>query len=161
MKIRTKFSFLLGAATGAAVMYLLDPETGERRRRESAERARDLADQYGVSDQIEYQANRAKGVAAEAAGSVTPTDTPNAQTLIERVRSQVLGHADVNAGEINVDAAGGVVTLRGEVASREQIESLVSATRGVDGVEDVVNLLHLPDERAASTSSGAGDPTTS
>jgi len=44
VRIRTVFSFTVGAATGAGAMYLFDPDHGEERRREvrrdAAKRAR-------------------------------------------------------------------------------------------------------------------------
>ena len=39
-----KKTFLFGALTGAAGMYLLDPVSGNERRRQTADRAQEIAD---------------------------------------------------------------------------------------------------------------------
>jgi BON domain len=46
-------------------------------------------------------------------------------------------------GKVDVNVANGVVELRGEVDDGTA-ERLVTAARNVDGVRDVVNLLHPP-----------------
>jgi osmotically-inducible protein OsmY len=43
-----------------------------------------------------------------------------------------------------VNAERGVVHLRGQLETDDQIEALVSATKAIDGVKDVKNLLHTP-----------------
>jgi osmotically-inducible protein OsmY len=58
----------------------------------------------------------------------------------------VLGRMPDVAKHISVDAAKGAVTLRGQLDDREAIARLESAVRRVDGVREVVNLLHLPGE---------------
>ena len=65
------------------------------------------------------------------------------ETLVARVRSEVLRNRHVKAGEIRIDAYEGYVTLRGEVPSHE-ITELVSATARVEGVRGVRNYLHTP-----------------
>lgn len=52
MRIRTLFAFTTGVVTGAAAVYLLDPEHGQVRRREvgawAATQARDQAREVGA-----------------------------------------------------------------------------------------------------------------
>lgn len=49
MRIRTLFTFSIGAAAGAGTMYLLDPESGEQRRRELRRDAFEQAKQGAVT----------------------------------------------------------------------------------------------------------------
>ncbi len=49
MRIRTLMTFSLGAATGAGAMYLLDPDSGEERRRELRRDAFQQAKQGAVT----------------------------------------------------------------------------------------------------------------
>ncbi|MDX1621355.1 MAG: BON domain-containing protein, partial [Nitriliruptorales bacterium] len=94
-----------------------------------------------------------KGSFVEAAKSADPTERSyDPKTLIRKVESEVLGHTSVDSGEIVVDAdPEGVVTLRGQVGSQRLIDELVEQTRNVEGVKDVHNLLHLPNESPPNT----------
>ncbi|HZR95788.1 MAG TPA: BON domain-containing protein [Gaiellaceae bacterium] len=65
-------------------------------------------------------------------------------TLSHQVESELFrSHHDVK-GRVSVNAADGVVQLRGEVDSPELIDDLVARARTVRGVADVENLLHTP-----------------
>jgi hypothetical protein len=60
-------TLLTGVGLGAALMYLLDPERGKRRRALARDKAVSLANQTGraVARRSRDLGNRAKGVAAE------------------------------------------------------------------------------------------------
>ena len=60
--------------------------------------------------------------------------------------SEVLGGADKR--RISVNAEDGIVVLRGEVESAEEMNSIAEAVMRVPGVTGVENLLHLPGEPA-------------
>ena len=65
-------------------------------------------------------------------------------TLSHQVESELFrAHHDAK-GRVSVNAANGVVQLRGEVDSPELIGDLVERARSVSGVKDVENLLHTP-----------------
>jgi osmotically-inducible protein OsmY len=64
-------------------------------------------------------------------------------TLVHRVESEIFRGPDAPKGHVNVNAADGVVELRGQV-SQEQIAELGKAARRVAGVREVHNLLHVP-----------------
>ena len=49
---------------------------------------------------------------------------------------------------LNVDAVGGVVSVRGEVADLETAMGVERRIRAIPGVVDVENLLHAPGEPA-------------
>jgi osmotically-inducible protein OsmY len=137
--------FLLGVITGAGALYLLDPVMGRTRRKQAADQAIGAA--HTAQDQIAGKVTQAGDRAMGAISEALPDEAPaNDQTLVAKVRSEVLGNADWADYSLNVDAADGVVTLRGEVASIDHRDAIVEAVEGVTGVEQVSSLLHLPGE---------------
>src|SRR3954451_12526750 len=69
-------------------------------------------------------------------------------TLSHQVESELFrAHHDAK-GRVSVNAANGVVQLRGEVDSPELIGDLVERARSVSGVKEVENLLHTPGSNA-------------
>jgi osmotically-inducible protein OsmY len=140
-------TFLLGAVTGAGSMYLFHPDCGRARRRRIADQTQDKAMSAATTAieqanaTLDHTHNKVMGAVAEALPDANPA---NEQTLISKVRSEVLGSAEWSAYTVNIDACEGVVTLRGQLDRPEQIAELEDNVRGVSGVEDVENLLHLP-----------------
>jgi hypothetical protein len=65
-------------------------------------------------------------------------------TLSHQVESELFRTHHDAKGRVSVNAANGVVQLRGEVDSPELIDDLVERARSVSGVKDVENLLHTP-----------------
>ena len=138
--------FGLGAATGAAALWLLDPVTGRRRRQQTADRT------AGSARRRWRRSERAgRGLASDAQGITQklrrrkeqPKDYDDA-TLAHKVESVIFRDADVPKGQIDVNAQDGVVQLRGEVPSQDFLDTLVEKTRNVQGVREVESLLHLP-----------------
>ncbi len=74
-------------------------------------------------------------------GGEAPDDD---KTLVDKIKSEVLGGAEYAGHDVVVDAANGLVTLRGQVERPEQIDSLIAAVKAVPGVSQVENYLHLP-----------------
>ncbi len=70
--------------------------------------------------------------------------------LVDKVRSEVFGRRREVASHVSIDAANGVVTLRGELDDPAAITELELAVRRVNGVKDVVNLLHRPGQPPAN-----------
>ena len=140
----------LGGALGALLAYFFDPQNGARRRNVSRDRAAAFVRSSG-----RRAARTGRGVAAEAYGVAQkaqhlkeqPKDYDDA-TLADKIRSEVLRDPGLPKGQININVQNGVVQLRGEVPQRELIEELVEQTRGVQGVRDVENLLHVPGTEA-------------
>lgn len=140
---------LLVGAAGAVLQYFLDPQRGRTRRvqtkdqvlaaiRRPARRAQD-----SVSKSAQYAQDRAKGLAHE----VSASDEAPAEdhTLVDKVRSEVLGKPEYSGYTINVNAVDGVVTLRGELDQPELINALRDDVAEVPGVREVESFLHLPD----------------
>lgn len=140
--------FLLGAAFGVGIMYLLDPAQGGRRRAllrdQMVEGKHELG---GAADRVGKEArNRARGAVAEARRATRPAETDDA-TLDARVRS-ALGRVVSHPGAINTSAVDGRVTLRGSVLADEvdELVSTVSSVRGVAGVDNRLAVHEDPGE---------------
>jgi len=125
-----------GALIGAAVMYLLDPDRGARRRslvRDKLVRAgHTSADRLGKLGRDTR--NRAAGAVAETRAHFR-SDNADDVVLAERVRAEI-GHVASNARAIDVSVCEGCVTLSGPVPIGES-ERILSAARSVRGVRDV------------------------
>jgi len=143
-------TFVAGAGFGAAAAYFLDAGSGRRRRSLVQDKAARFTREGGGSVQGAAQAvtSRAQGVAAKAQQAGTGGDSApgDDQTLKSKVESEIFRPADAPKGQVNVSVVNAVVELRGQVDDEAQAESLVKAARGVTGVKDVRNLMHLPGE---------------
>lgn len=147
-KLKNLTLMLIGAAGGAAAMYYADPDRGRARRSQAT-------DQIGAAvrdgletaeQQIDYRAGQAKGAVAERV-DVGEREYDD-RTLEHKVESEVLGHVDVDSGEVVVIAEDGHVTLRGPVPTQSRIDEILRRTRDLRGVRSVTNQLHLPGEPA-------------
>ena len=140
----------LGAAIGAAMMWLLDPAAGRRRRAILGDRT--LAFFRRGARRAERAggavAAEAYGVAQKAAHLREEPKDHNDETLKSKVESELFRDADAPKGQVDVNAQDGVVQLRGEVDSPELIDELVQRARSEQGVQDVENLLHVPGTEA-------------
>jgi osmotically-inducible protein OsmY len=133
-------------ALGAALAYFFDPDNGKRRRKVTGDRLAALARRHGRS--------LARGAASDAYAlkqkathlKEEPKPQPDDVTLARKVESEIFRDAEVPKGKINVNAENGKVVLRGEVDSAELVDDLVGKARGVQGVQDVENLLHVSGE---------------
>jgi len=142
--------WLFGATVGAAATYFGDPQNGRRRR--SLARDRGLAFARRTSSRAEQAgqaaASDAYGVTQKLQHRTEDTKDFDDTTLARKVETEIFREPDVPKGQINVNAADGVVFLRGEVESTEMIDQLVERTRKVEGVQEVENLLHVPGTQA-------------
>jgi osmotically-inducible protein OsmY len=141
-------SFLAFGA-GGLTMYFLDPDQGRSRRAVIQDkiaagfrRSSDRAQKRGryLAGQVEGAKERITRSGAEE--SVPPND----QALLAKIESEVTGGAQFPKERISINVDNGVVFLRGELDSIEQIDEIEQAVRKVTGVIDVRNLLHLPGE---------------
>jgi len=73
-----------------------------------------------------------------------PQRTYDDVTLARKVESEIFRPDDAPKGSVDVDAYDGVVELRGQVKHPDEIRALENAAARVDGVQQVVNLLHTP-----------------
>ncbi len=70
-------------------------------------------------------------------------NTIDDSTVTTRVKTALLNEPGVNAVGINVDTAGGVVTLSGQVKSSDEAQKAVATARRVSGVRDVKSELKV------------------
>lgn len=76
------------------------------------------------------------------------------RTLADKVRTEIFRRPDAPKGSVNVSAVDGVVYLRGEVASSDEIQRLIDDTLAVTGVLRVESMLHTVG--TAAPTGGAG-----
>ena len=143
-------TFVAGAGFGAAAAYLLDQESGNRRRKLVADKAGRFTRQGAGTVQGAAQSvgAQAQGVAAKAQSKVTGGDSApgDDNTLKSKIESEVFRAADAPKGDVDVTVVNGIVELRGQVDDPAASEALEMKTRMVSGVRDVRNMLHLPGE---------------
>jgi hypothetical protein len=90
---------------------------------------------------------QARGVVERARHTATPgKPKPNMDdvTLQRKVESIVFRPEGAPKGSVDVNVAEGVVYLRGQVKTPEQVKAFESAVRAIPEVRGVENLLHLP-----------------
>lgn len=145
---------VMAAVAGAAAQYFLDPISGRRRRAQTKDQAlaRVRRPARGAEDQLQKKRtlirDRAKGLAHEARTAPEEEIPEDDRTLVNKIRSEVLGGEAWQPYTINVNANNGTVTLRGQVDSADQIEELGREVSQVPGTFRVENLLHLPGDPA-------------
>jgi osmotically-inducible protein OsmY len=145
---KARNAILVGAAAGAAAQYFLDPVLGRTRRVKARDRlaagirrpARKLEDEAGK--RVQMAGDRASGLAHELTSTGTPPPTDRA--LVDKIRSEVIGWPQWAGYTINVHAADGAVTLRGQLDRPQQVGELEDAVRRVPGVRSVESFLHPP-----------------
>jgi hypothetical protein len=136
-------TLVFGMALGAALMYILDPERGRRRRAlirdqfvHGAHEIEDIGG--GLMSRARHLRNRARGAVMEARGRFSHEEVDD-PVLEARVRSE-LGRIDGDTSGILVSAEHGRVTLRG-TAPEGELDRLVEGVQNVPGVYDVINRL--------------------
>lgn len=63
--------------------------------------------------------------------------------LTTKVKAAILNEPDLKVAEINVETFKGVVQLSGFVSSQTAADRAVAVARGVSGVKDVKNSMHV------------------
>ncbi len=146
------------AGVGAALMFFLDPQQGNRRRKMAVDRTAGFfrrgarkgeragravgAEVYGVTQKVKHLREEEKEL--------------DDVTLARKVETEIFRDADAPKGQVDVNVVDGVVYLRGEVEKPDLIQELEKATKKVSGVKGVENLLHTPGTPAPTTPEGAG-----
>src|SRR5438132_149385 len=128
-----------GLGLGAGLIFMLDPERGERRRamaRAQLERYRRQTD-----DLWDHTSRSLGRQARELFASAPLARRYRRPGPGELLRAQI-GHVVSQAGTVDVTAQQGRVTLSGAIAAHE-VEKLLSAVASVAGVTAVVNRLEV------------------
>jgi len=147
-KRKRKRSALAAGALGAAAAYFFDPQMGRTRRAKARDRVMATFRRAGrrASRKGRWLGGKAHGLRMKAAHPIERPKELDDATLAHKVESEVLGGADKR--RISVNAEDGIVVLRGEVESAEEMNSIAEAVMRVPGVTGVESLLHLPGEPA-------------
>jgi hyperosmotically inducible periplasmic protein len=142
--------FLAGSGAGAAAEYLLDPQQGKRRRHVFRDwtRARLRRGAREIGRKSRYSGGKLLGVAADATPPGRDSSELNDPALAAKVESELFRPKGSPKDTVDVNVESRVVYLRGEVASRDQLEDLIKRAQAVDGVARAESLLHLPGEPA-------------
>ena len=144
-------TFIIGAAAGAAAAWFLDPDQGKGRRTVAQDKAGKYA-RKGAAEagrRAKYATGSVKGAATQRSpfgGRAEAGARLNDAGLKAKVESEIFRDADAPKDKVSVSVENGVVVLRGEVGSPEQVAKLLEEAGQVDGVADVQNLLHGPNE---------------
>lgn len=138
-------SFWVGAAMGAAAMYLLDPKDGARRRDLASTQARRIAEEPAVQ--------KAAGKVIDVTRPLHDMGPGSDPALVDKVRSEVFGREEFAALSLNLDAHDGTITMRGEVPDAGLRQALVDAISSVGGVHEVTDLTHAPGQVPPVTAS--------
>jgi uncharacterized membrane protein len=149
-----------GIGLGAALMYMLDPDRGSRRRvlvrDKLASAANAMPKAIGVT--ARDLSNRAEGLASQVTSLFSSKEVPD-EVLVERVRSK-MGRVVSHPHAIQVKADHGRVTLSGPILARE-VDDLLATVSLVTSVTDVDNQLeaheqadNLPSLQGEGTRSG-------
>ena len=134
-------------ALGGAVAALADPVSGARRRHMLRDRTLAAVRRWAreAGRRVDYAAGEMQGAVHNARpGRNAPPDDD--LTLADKVRSEAFRGMPVTPHEANVGVVDGIVTLRGQLASRTIADELVQRVGAVPGVRGVENLLHTADE---------------
>jgi gas vesicle protein len=149
-------SILLGAAAGAAAMYLLDPDRGRRRR--SSIRDKGISALNNVENLAEGTSElikgRAEGYLAEAKNILSREESVPDEVLLQRVRSE-MGRIVSKPRSIEITAQSGKVIVAGNILE-DEVENLIlciTAVRGVKEVENRLNVHKAPEVTADSEDS--------
>ena len=147
-KRKRKRSALAAGALGAAAAYFFDPQMGRSRRAKARDRLMAMFRRTGrrVGRKGRWLGGKAYGLRMKATHPAGHAKDLDDATLAHKVESEVLGGSD--KGRISVNAEGGIVVLRGEVATADQMNAIAESVMTVPGVTGVENLLHLPGEPA-------------
>ncbi|HWN98963.1 MAG TPA: SRPBCC family protein [Blastocatellia bacterium] len=137
---------------GAGLMYLFDPDRGNRRRsrvRNKIQRVANKTDD-AIGKTSRDLANRLSGIVAEAESLVFTRGKASNEVLVARVRAK-LGRVVSHPRSIDVKAEDGRVTLSGPILAKE-VDALLERVRAIRGVAGVEN--RLEGHEQAGTVSG-------
>jgi BON domain len=138
------WQLILAAAAGAFVAYMLDPEQGNRRRNVAAQRAANFARRGAreLGKASRYMGNTLAGKREMLMRGGRSNELLDDATLAHKVESVLFRDPHMPKGNINVNSEHGVVVLRGEVQTPEEIREIERRVRDIEGVQEVRSMLH-------------------
>jgi uncharacterized membrane protein len=150
-------TMLIGLGLGASLMYLIDPQAGNRRRAILGDRVRRGVRKAGdaVDVTVRDLGHRAQGLAAEAQSRLIRHDVDD-RVLAERVRAE-LGRVCSHPRSIEVAVQSGRVTLTGPILA-DEAERVPAWVASVPGVTDVDNRLGVHEDAGRTPGLQGGVP---
>ena len=132
------------SGAGAAAAYFFDPQSGRARRAQTRDQAQAMLRrrEADAERQARHEANVAAGQAAEAQGAGVPRPVDDVEVV--QLVKQTLAGVDAETTDVTVESVDRVVTLRGQVPSREAREAVEKAVSETPGVVEVQSFLHTP-----------------
>lgn len=153
---------LVGAAAGALLAFVLDPQLGRTRRAVTRDRLAGGGRRLGrwTARRARFAASTADGLGrrlgiARRSDAHEPLDEV---ALAHKVESILFRDPRIEKGDININAEHGAVFLRGTVADRARAEEIRRRVERIDGVGAVVSLLRVPGESGAELAEDAERP---
>jgi len=139
---KTSLQWMMGIAVGGGLMYLADPDRGNRRRALAREQVLHGIHVLGkaADKAIRDLRNRTRGLVVET-WALVKGEKADDVILIDRVRARI-GRSVSHPNSIEVTAEDGRVTLCGPVLERE-VEDLIGDVASVRGVGDVESRLEI------------------
>lgn len=135
---------LAGMAIGGALMYFLDLEQGNRRRKEAVQRGGRIARRS-----MRATGRMATRISSDIAGRRQmlqrggPSEPLDDATLAHKVESVLFRDPGIPKGRLNVNAEHGVVVIRGELDRSDEISEIEERVRRIEGVHEVRSMMHL------------------
>lgn len=147
-RLRRAAPFLGAGAAGAALAYAFDPDRGKGRRAKArdmiAGRVRRTV--RATEQKSRYLAGKASGIRHRAAEGIArdngDSEYVDDVTLADKIRSQALG-GRWDAKRVIINVEDGVVALRGEVDTPDDIKRIERVVSEMPGVMGVESLLHI------------------
>jgi hypothetical protein len=138
--MRRELTLLSGIGAGVALMYMLDPDRGGRRRALARDRVARLANKTpdALNATARDLSNRARGLASEV-GSMFRGGEASDEVIVQRVRA-AMGRVVSHPHAIRVESNEGRVTLSGNILESEA-DALLSCAGSARGVREVSNRL--------------------
>ena len=143
--MRRELVLLSGVGAGAALMYMLDPDRGARRRALVRDKAVSLANKTpdAVNATARDLSNRARGLVSEAS-TMFRGDEASDEVIVQRVCA-AMGRVVSHPHAIRVESNEGRVSLSGNILA-DEVDDFLSCAGSVRGVREVDNRLTVHEE---------------
>ena len=138
-------AMLFAGATGAALMYFLDPDRGEGRRAMARDRVNGMVrrGKLNVERQARFREGQFEGLMHEVKTRGREQPAEDDIVVKDRVESEVFGRRGFPKGKVNAEVANGRLRLGGELDSEAEIDEVIDECRSVQGVREIESYLHV------------------
>lgn len=77
--------------------------------------------------------------------TISGCDVMKNTSLQNTIKEELRQHPDIQYEKLTINVLDGVVTISGELYTREEINKVVEIVEGIEGVVQVKNIMTLPD----------------